>query len=136
MPRTWSVQKAHPEDIAGIAELVATVGGDLEDLRAEVENDLRHLTEHYQLVFDAVLVTGDIAYSGSADQYEKAATWFSRIADMLDFDEANVWMVPGNHDVDWDVLGKSDTLKGLAGQVESTDPADLGALIDRWYIRG
>ncbi len=35
MPRTWSVQKAHPEDIAGIAELVATVGGDLEDLRAE-----------------------------------------------------------------------------------------------------
>ncbi len=35
MPRTWSVQKARPEDIAGIAELVATVGGDLEDLRAE-----------------------------------------------------------------------------------------------------
>ncbi len=35
MPRTWSVQKAHPKDIAGIAELVATVGGDLEDLRAE-----------------------------------------------------------------------------------------------------
>ncbi len=35
MPRTWSVQKACPEDLAGIAELVDTVGGDLEDLRAE-----------------------------------------------------------------------------------------------------
>ncbi len=35
MPKAWTLQQARPEDIAGIRELVASVGGDLEDLRAE-----------------------------------------------------------------------------------------------------
>ena len=32
---TWRVRPARPEDLPGIAELVASVGGDLEDLQAE-----------------------------------------------------------------------------------------------------
>ena len=35
MPNAWSVRQALPEDMSGIEELVASVGGDLEDLRAE-----------------------------------------------------------------------------------------------------
>lgn len=34
MPKAWSVGKAHSEDIAGITKLVASVGGDLEELQA------------------------------------------------------------------------------------------------------
>ncbi len=35
MPKAWSVRKASSEDMADIAKLVASVGGDLEDLQAE-----------------------------------------------------------------------------------------------------
>ncbi len=35
MPKAWSVQQARPEDISEIGELVAAVGGDLENLQAE-----------------------------------------------------------------------------------------------------
>ncbi len=35
MPKAWSVRQALPEDLSGIGQLVASVGGDLEDLRAE-----------------------------------------------------------------------------------------------------
>lgn len=49
---------------------------------------------------DALLVTGDIAFSGAAAQYEAAKTWLLDIAKQSRLDKAQLFLVPGNHDVD------------------------------------
>jgi predicted phosphodiesterase len=48
----------------------------------------------------AILVCGDVAWSGDATQYSKAANWLRNLCLKLHVDPQNVWVVPGNHDVD------------------------------------
>jgi len=47
-----------------------------------------------------VLVTGDIAFSGSKAEYDKATSWLQLFCRAIECREENVWVVPGNHDVD------------------------------------
>ncbi len=49
---------------------------------------------------DAILVTGDIAWSGQPDQYAAASQWLLEIAGKLDLSPERIFLVPGNHDVD------------------------------------
>lgn len=51
-----------------------------------------------------ILVTGDIAYSGKAEQYEAAGKWLDALADGIGCPIHRVQMVPGNHDLDRDKL--------------------------------
>lgn len=46
-----------------------------------------------------VLVTGDIAFSGSEAEFEHATTWLSDFCRKVGCPEESVWVVPGNHDV-------------------------------------
>lgn len=48
---------------------------------------------------DFVFVTGDIAFSAGAEQFDEAAEWFGRIAKALKIPASRVHFVPGNHDV-------------------------------------
>lgn len=51
---------------------------------------------------DAILVTGDIAFSGGAlraDEYNQACEWLSELRTCLGLVPEAVFMVPGNHDV-------------------------------------
>lgn len=49
---------------------------------------------------DAVLVTGDIAFSGKTHQYEEARSFLKRVTETLGIQPEQVQVVPGNHDVD------------------------------------
>lgn len=49
---------------------------------------------------DAVLVTGDIAWSGQAAEYEVATQFLERVTNVLGIERGKVQVVPGNHDVD------------------------------------
>lgn len=50
---------------------------------------------------DLVFVTGDIAYSGKAKEYEHAMRFFHELNQVLELDPKDRWfLVPGNHDVD------------------------------------
>jgi len=51
-----------------------------------------------------ILVTGDIAYSGKAEQYESAGKWLDDLAGGIRCPIHRVQMVPGNHDLDRDRL--------------------------------
>lgn len=55
-------------------------------------------------VAQGVLVTGDIAYSGTWDQYEAAGEWLDKLAAGIGCEIHRVQMVPGNHDLDRDKL--------------------------------
>jgi len=55
------------------------------------------------LVPDVVAITGDVARTGSRDEYEEAAKWIDRgLMKCLPsrFPKSRILMVPGNHDVD------------------------------------
>jgi predicted MPP superfamily phosphohydrolase len=47
-----------------------------------------------------ILVTGDIAYSGKADEYENAAEWLEQLAANCGCKVTSVCTIPGNHDCD------------------------------------
>lgn len=46
-----------------------------------------------------VLVTGDIAFSGSEVEFEHATNWLRDFCRAIGCAEESVWVVPGNHDV-------------------------------------
>lgn len=55
---------------------------------------------------NAIFVTGDVAFSGNVHrntEYEVASAWLKSVAKFLDLDSAQIFIVPGNHDVQRDV---------------------------------
>ncbi|MEK7391774.1 MAG: metallophosphoesterase [Fibrobacterota bacterium] len=73
----------------------------------DLDRNVRH-----ELVLDAtkvaaeigpvtgILVTGDIAFSGTKDEYDQATAWLREFCKAIGCHAENVWVVPGNHDVD------------------------------------
>lgn len=51
-----------------------------------------------------IIVTGDIAYGGKREEYQRAAEWLDRLADAIGCDQTAVHVVPGNHDIDRDLI--------------------------------
>lgn len=49
---------------------------------------------------DFVIVSGDVALSGKADEYERATALFDRLLSDAEIDKTRLFVVPGNHDVD------------------------------------
>ncbi len=48
-----------------------------------------------------IVISGDIAYEASADEYAKAREFFQRILDDSGVPKSNLVLVPGNHDINW-----------------------------------
>lgn len=68
-------------------------------LRRELELDLRRLRPNLPRL-DALLVTGDIAFSGQKSEFEYAESWLESIAEQAGCGHAGILVIPGNHDVD------------------------------------
>lgn len=76
------------------------------DLRAQLQVDLRLLKEHIQGPIAAVLITGDITFSGKDDEYTIAYNWIEDICKVTECElTKDVWTIPGNHDFDRDLYG-------------------------------
>ncbi|MBK9616754.1 MAG: metallophosphoesterase [Uliginosibacterium sp.] len=56
---------------------------------------------------DAILVGGDIAYKGAPEEYKVARAWLLDLAHQCGCDPDGIYVVPGNHDVDRGVCGRS-----------------------------
>ena len=52
------------------------------------------------IVFDFVLVTGDLAYSGQASEYALVEKFIEDLALTTDLTRAEIFCIPGNHDID------------------------------------
>lgn len=48
---------------------------------------------------DYVFICGDIAFKGAKDQYDEAQNYIKKICDIFGLKDENVYVVPGNHDV-------------------------------------
>ena len=111
--------------------------GDHYDLDRELRTDLeRDIVEQIQTIghpATGILVTGDIAYSGSADEYRTARQWLEHLCGLLKIDTANVWLIPGNHDVDRSVAERSRSLAALHRQIKDVGIADVAQVLQSIY---
>lgn len=80
------------------------------DIRNELEEDVRRLVAELGSI-DAIIIGGDVAYHGAAEEYARATTWLEGLAEICGCERSSVWTVPGNHDVDRSIVGDSNTLK-------------------------
>ena len=49
-----------------------------------------------------LIITGDIAYSGKHEEYQRAGEWLDRLTEAIGCEKTAVQIVPGNHDIDRD----------------------------------
>jgi predicted phosphodiesterase len=80
------------------------------DLRRELVADSVRTMDKVK-VCSGILVSGDIAFSGKPDEYAKARDWLGELCKLLGCPEEAVWVIPGNHDVDRDVIKKSGIIQ-------------------------
>lgn len=76
------------------------------------------------IVADYLVIPGDISASAKPDEFELASNVIKSLASGLKTNEDNILFVPGNHDVDWDVLKIEDST-GLRKQ-QRYDPLKNG----------
>jgi len=119
--------------ILHISDLHRTPGAELSntDLWGSLRHDIWHGYAHTNLVLgptdpklptpteiDLVVVSGDITQRAGAQEYREAEDFLATVADhLLDGDRTRVVIVPGNHDIDWDIS------RAAYRQVSHPDPA-------------
>jgi tetratricopeptide (TPR) repeat protein/predicted phosphodiesterase len=87
-----------------------------EDLRDRLENDLADVLEEVEGL-QGILVTGDIAFSGSASEFAEATAWLERLGRLTSC--STVLTVPGNHDVDRRAIQGSMALRSMRRGLKS-----------------
>jgi predicted phosphodiesterase len=102
----------------------------LEDVQARIEQD--------GLTPDFIAVTGDVAFSGKAEEYELASEFFDDLLTKTNLPKERLFLVPGNHDVDRDrvstgVQAIGDTLTDRnSTNAVLVNPGDRRLLFDRF----
>jgi predicted phosphodiesterase len=72
------------------------------DVRNELERDLRNVLASRVQKLDGIIVSGDIAFAGQPEEFEYGRGWIEKIAELANC--SVVMMTPGNHDVDRDSI--------------------------------
>ena len=67
----------------------------------------------------AILVSGDIAFQADSEEYDVAAQWLEEIALATGCKPANVFTVPGNHDVDRRLITVDPMVQGVRALLNS-----------------
>jgi predicted MPP superfamily phosphohydrolase len=74
-----------------------------DDVKKELIDDAaRQVAEHFGASATGIIVTGDTAYGGTADEYKEAAAWLDLLTKAVGCSPTAVQVVPGNHDIDRD----------------------------------
>lgn len=78
-------------------------------------------------VAHGILVTGDVAHAGKAEQYAEAGRWLDELADAVGCEPFRIQMVPGNHDLDRSLLSKGGQL--MLDAIRAGGPAEYEAIL-------
>ena len=71
---------------------------EFKDLRDGMEEYLEAYRKQFPEKFDYIFICGDIAFSGEENQYKKARVFIKKLCNIIGCTDAEVLMVPGNHD--------------------------------------
>ncbi len=94
------------------------------DLRNELETDAVAMKAKLGPVA-AILVNGDIAFSGHPDEYGRAKKWLDGLCVKLDCPSERVFTTPGNHDIDRTAIRTSKLLRLCHDDFRSRKVEDL-----------
>ncbi len=105
----------------------------------DLDNDLRHRLEADARIVanklgppNATLISGDVAFSGSRDEYEMAKAWLDEhLCVAINGDPASIWSVPGNHDVYQAIIKSRPTYADLRLKFRSEAVDQIDHLLNR-----
>lgn len=80
------------------------------DLRRELVADAVRVKTKVKYC-SGILVSGDVAFSGKPDEYAKATQWLGELSGLMGCPEEAIWVIPGNHDVDREVIRKRSMIQ-------------------------
>lgn len=101
------------------------------DLRNEMVLDVETVLEKERLRPYGVIICGDIAYSGRAEEYEIADSFINDLINKFKINEEHVFCVPGNHDVDQTVAKKYITVYAIQKLLEEADDNEFQNYLDK-----
>lgn len=116
-----------------------------DDVKQQLIEDAREVVSQIANgVANGILVTGDIAHSGTWTEYQEAGKWLDQLAESIGVEHHCVQMVPGNHDLDRSKLSTAGRLilnhirEGGAAEYENIlkSEADRAVLFDRFEDYG
>src|SRR5258708_3057354 len=84
--------------------------------RTNLVQDARSLMERLGAV-DAILVVGDIAFGGVKEEYDAALEWLRDLSAGCKCALERVFVVPGNHDVDRNVIKGSASVQNVQAAI-------------------
>lgn len=93
------------------------------DLRNELERDAERMRTRLKTI-GGIVVTGDIAFGGKKEEYDIARVWLEKLCNVLGCAHESVWTVPGNHDVDRQVIDNSETLRTFHDRLRRASDID------------
>lgn len=93
-------------------------------LRESIILDIENNAKDYLNTVTGVLVSGDIAFSGTSAEYEKAQKFLFRITEVLGIEQSNVYCVPGNHDVNQNIPKQSNAIYEAQCALDNTENLD------------
>ncbi len=121
MPKSKTLQLLHLSDIHFLQNKKFDQSDVLESLIERIKLDKKNGFEP-----ELIVVSGDIAFSGMEDEYQLADDFFSALTTTLELERSQVFMVPGNHDINFNRYPNSDiprynTMKDLNDDLENPE---------------
>lgn len=77
-------------------------------LARDVSADVLQLSDQHSFIPTYIVVSGDVAESGNAIQFTQGKLFIESLCRELSTDLRNVLIVPGNHDLNWDLSRLAD----------------------------
>lgn len=81
-----------------------------EHMRNELVRDLVNQTKLHGGLH-AIIVSGDVAYGGRSEEYKLAHNWIQELCDKTGCQKTEVFICPGNHDIDRSVLKRRNLIE-------------------------
>ena len=69
-----------------------------------LKEDLKQVLTSAKLNLDFVCITGDLAFSGESDEYDRVSPHIDDLLDVTGLSRDRLFMIPGNHDVEQSVF--------------------------------
>lgn len=101
-------------------------------LRSDIVRDVRRMRKEIGRPADGILLTGDVAFAGRAEEYAFAYAWLEeKLCPEAGCKIDDVFVIPGNHDVDRNA--ENDIAQNMAREALRAKPAkDLNGYLRQW----
>lgn len=84
---------------------------------SKLREDIKQQIDKHNLNVNAIFITGDIAFSGK--EYRLAEEWIDGLSSIQEIEAKNIYMVPGNHDIQRESEKENRNLRRLVDNLRS-----------------